>query len=329
LYRTSTDEIYFQGQLGFLGVFIQDEFTLPGGKFRLTGGIRTDLARFRNGSQEVRDPSSKTGFPEGFTEEFETNLWYAVSPKLSLQYRLSPGKSVYLSAGTGFNPPKIEDLVRSGKIRKGFRLANPELLPERLANIEAGFKGGIAKDLFLSTALYHSEGNDFHYLAATGDTLESGGGSPRPVYRRENISRVSISGFELSLDYLIISSLSVQASYSYNHSIIKSYPDPAPGLEGKMLAEVPPHLFYAGITWRSRLLGALLECSYTDAQYADDLNQVRLEEYFLLNARIQLNPFERIRVYLNCQNILDNQFIDRKNKLSPGRYFSGGIKIFI
>ncbi|MFC2081037.1 TonB-dependent receptor, partial [Bacteroidota bacterium] len=325
LYRTATDEIYYSGSLGFVGLYIQDEYTLPVEGFKLIAGIRADLASFRNGQQEVVNPSGKTGFPESFQETFTSSSWSAISPKLSLQYSISPQKTAYILTGAGFNPPNIDDLVKSGKIRKGFRLANPALQPEKILNFEAGFKGRIFGDLFMSAALYHSPGRDFHYLVATGDTVDTGGSTLRPVYRRENITRVSVTGLELSIVYSLCRQLSMQSGYSYNHSVITGYAG-SESLEGNYLAEVPPHLLYAGVTWQNRLFTLMVDCNYTDSQYADDENKVLLEDHFLVNMKLQTTLLDHLNLYLTCQNIFDVEFIDRKNQLSPGRYIMTGLR---
>jgi iron complex outermembrane receptor protein len=326
LYRTATDEIYYRGSLDILGLFLQDEISLVRDRLDLVAGIRADMAGFHDGWQEVVNPSRKTGFTESSTQTAETANWQALSPKLSLQYRFQKEKSAYILAGTGFNPPRLDDLSRSGKIRKGFRLANPELLPEKLTNLEAGFKGSLSNEVYLTAAVYHSRGRDFHYLVATGDTIDAGGGSPRTVFRRENLSRVGINGLEISLDYHPFRLLSLSLAYSWNHSVITDDPSVEEGLEGKYLVEVPPHLLFAGLTWQYRFLVLHLNCQFTDAQWADDENRVLLEDYFLVNTRLEARFAKHFRIYLSCQNLFDAQFIDRKNQLSPGRFLLGGMR---
>ena len=97
-------------------------------------------------------------------------------------------------------------------------------------------------------------------------------------------------------------------------------------LAGNYIVEVPPHLFYAGVTWRYRFLTSHLNCSYTDAQWADDENTIRIEDNFLVNLKLQASFMHHLQLYISCQNIFDVEFIDRKNQLSPGRFLLGGIK---
>jgi len=329
IYRTTPDKIHYRGYLDYYALYLQDQISLFRNKLEIIAGIRGDWAFFRDGFQEIKDPSKVTGFPEAFAVNFKRSNWQSISPKLSLQYNLEKGHSLYALIGTGFKPPKLDDLCKSGKIRKGFRLANPDLKPESLVNYEIGFKTSLHKKLQLSTAAYYSLGKDFHYLVSTGDTIDTGGNSLKPVYRRENVTSVGITGFELSLKYHILEHLSFQGSYSYNHSVILDYHAEGKELDGNFIVEVPPHLFYAGVTWRYRFLTSHLNCSYTDAQWADDENTIRIEENFLVNLKVQTNFQDHLQLYVSCQNILDVEFIDRKNQLSPGRFLLAGVKYYL
>jgi len=329
IYRTTPDMIHYRGYLDYYALYLQDQISLFRNKLEVIAGIRGDRAFFRDGFQEVKYPSKVTGFPEAFAVNFKRSNWQAVSPKISLQYNLNKGHSLYALIGTGFTPPKLDDLCKSGKIRKGFRLANPDLKPETLTNYEIGFKTSLLKKLQLSAAAYYSLGKDFYYLVSTGDTIDTGGSSLKPVYRRENVTSVGITGFELSLKYHILEQLSFQGSYSYNHSVIIDYNAEGKELAGKYIVEVPPHLFFAGMTWRYRFVTSHLNCSYTDSQWANDENTIRIENNFLVNLKVQAGFMDHFQIYASCQNIFDVEFIDRKNQLSPGRFLLAGIKYLL
>ncbi|HSG67484.1 MAG TPA: TonB-dependent receptor, partial [Bacteroidales bacterium] len=137
IYRTSTDELVYGGELSFAGIFIQDEFSLFR-KLSVIAGMRFDMANFYNGSQSVINPTSNTGFLSSSSMSFSNSSWVQWSPKLALKYGFNDHLGAYVSFSSGFMPPKIDDLVRSGKISKGFKLANPELTPEVIFNYEAG-----------------------------------------------------------------------------------------------------------------------------------------------------------------------------------------------
>lgn len=326
IYRTSPDELYSNGKLDIAGIFVQNELPFWKSKFKAVLGLRLDAARFYDGRQIVVNPTKATGFKESFDEDFDPNSWFAISPKASLEYAFNPSNRMYVSVSRGFKPPKIKDLSQSGKINKGFRLANPELEPEYLTNYEIGYRHLQNERLIIGTALYYSLGRDFQYSVSTGDSVDTGGTSLKPVLVSENIARVKIAGAELSASYFITRQLSAQLAYSYNYSIISEYhpslADPTANLSGKQMAEVSPHTAYAGIDWKNRFFNFQINGNYVDQQWFDPENTILVDDYFLLNARISRIFYKRYQLAFDAQNILDNQFVDRKGELSPGRFMT-------
>ncbi len=330
IYRTSPDIINYNGKMGNYALFVQDEMNFFSDRLKIIFGLRNDLITFISGEQQITDPSKATGFTESFYENFAPNQWNAVSPKLAVQYSLNKSSSVYVSYATGIKPPKLDDLCKSGKINKGFRLANPELKPETLTNYEIGYNAGYFDKLFINTAVYYSVGEDFQYLVGTGDSIDTGGSSLKPVLYRENVSKVGIKGAELSINYKISRKVSFNASYAYNNSRILEYSADSSNtlkdLSGLYVVEVSPHLFYAGLNWNNKYFSANLNCNYTGEQWADDENTDLIEDYFIVNMKISKQLKKKFSLYVDVQNLFDVEYIDRKGQISPGRFIIGGIK---
>jgi iron complex outermembrane receptor protein len=330
LYRTSSDDIQATGNMAIVGVYMQDEMRLSSTQWRIILGLRADYSSFWNGWQQVTNPSKATGFSESFSEDFLETTWAAISPKAAIQYEITKKLQSYLSIGTGFKPAKLKDLCQSGKITKGFRLANPNLKPEYLVNFEWGFHYN-ANKIKLSGAVYHSLGYNFQYSIGTGDSVDTGGNSLKPVIFTDNVAEIAVTGAELSLDYLFTKNLIIRIRYSYNNSIITKYQpektNPEVNLSGKKMIEVPPQLFYAGISWQNEHLNLELNCNYIDSQWYDIENTIRINSWFLVNARVAYAFYKKYEVYLESQDLLDNRYIDRKGQLSPGRFIQGGINI--
>jgi outer membrane receptor protein involved in Fe transport len=324
-YYTSTDEIQYKGKLSFVGLFVQDEISMMNNKLKLIAGLRLEVANFRDGSLQVTNPSSVTAFPGDINEGFAGNTWTSVSPKFSGMFTFNPKISAYLSLSSGFNPPKLDDLCKSGKINKGFKIANPELQPETIGTVEIGANWKPHKKISIEPSLYFSVGKDFQYFVPTGDSIDTGGGDLKPYLRRENISEVEIIGGELNFEYLIINGLSLNANYAYNHSVIKKYDDeniaPDDDLTGKFLAEVPMNTAFVGINWRNNIMDVYLTCNYMGEMWADELNTEKIDDYFMFDINLSKTFLKHYRVSLMVQDVFDKQPIDKKMMLSPGRFF--------
>lgn len=333
IYRTSTDLIQFRSKMDVLGIFIQDEISFFHGRLKAIAGLRNDLVKFHDGYQNIVQPTAITGFVKGFSEDFNKNSWYALSPKLALQYTVNANNKIYASVGNGFIPPDLKDLGQTGKIRKGFRLANPELKPENLTNYEIGHSLQIADKIGISTSVYYTDGRDFQYMIGTGDSIDTGGGTLKPVLKPENIARIGVAGAELSANYFATKDLSLNISYSYNNSRIMDFNKPAANTEqdltGKFLLEVSPHQFYAGINYRIQSLTVNLNGNYAGKQWFDDENTILVDSYFLANFRVSKTIKNHVKIYLDIQNIFNSEVIDRKGQLSPGRFITGGVQYIL
>ncbi|MBN2681982.1 MAG: TonB-dependent receptor [Bacteroidales bacterium] len=329
IYFTSPDLIQYYGSMSVYGFFLQDEISLLNKRLKIIAGVRNDIVHFNSGWQEVTDPSKVTGFAEGFYESFEPNIKNAISPKLSAKYNISTRSDIYASFGTGFKPPKLDDLCKSGKINKGFRLANPDLQPETLNNFELGYSRIIGKKIIINTAAYYSHGKDFQYLVGTGDSIDTGGTELKPILERKNITEIEIAGAELSLKYNIDHKTKFNLAYAYNYSIISDYEieegNPSKNLSGLYIVEVSPHIFYMGITRKTKIADINLNCSYTGEQWLDDENTIKIDDYFIVNARISKTLRTNFKIWVDLQNIFNNDYIDRKGRLSPGRFLTGGV----
>jgi len=321
-YRTSTDLVHYGGQLSFIGLFIQDEIQLFR-KFSLIAGLRFDYSRFRNGYQDVEDPTSNTGFIQDISATFTDNDWTNLSPKLAIHYQILNSLGIYASVTTGFMPPKIDDLTKSGKISKGFKIANPTLLPEKIINYEVGLTWMAHKRLSIEPSVYYSRGYDFQYFVATGDSVETGGADLKPVLQRQNIAEVEILGAEITATWKILPNLSLSANYSFNESRILEFNDPNnedKDLSGKGLIEVPRDMVNAAINWQNPIINVMFSWHYLGKEWYDDENTQYIEPHSTFDLKLDKKFSKGIGLALTIDNIFNDMTVGRKGKLPPGRF---------
>lgn len=322
IFRTSTDHVNYGGMLGFGGIFIQDEFRIFR-KLSAIAGLRFDYARFTNGFQDVTNPTSNTGFIRDISANFSDSDWNQFSPKLALQYEASRKAGIYASVTTGFMPPKIDDLVKSGKISKGFKLANPELKPERLINYELGLTVMLNEKISIEPSVYYSRGYNFQYFVATGDSVETGGADLKPVLQRQNIAEIGLIGTEITATYKILNNLALSANYSFNHSEILEFDDPDnedKDLTGKSLIEVPIHMANSSISWQNKVVNVMFNWHFLGKQWYDDENTQYIDPHSIFDLKLTKKLPMGIGFAFTIQNILNDMTIDRKGKLPPGRF---------
>jgi iron complex outermembrane recepter protein len=329
IYRTSTDEISYAGRFNSYALFVQDEFPFLNKHFSIVTGLRLDDAEFLKGSQSVKNPTAATGFEKSYSENFKTNSWINLSPKIAIQYNLNKKAKPYISFSTGFRPANIDDLCKSGKISKGFRLANPDLKPESVYNYEGGLNYIDSGKFTLNMAVYYSDGIDFMYLVNTGALYESADGTIKPVFKRENVSNVHILGAEIGTHFYVTKKIMVFAGYTYNNSKIANFEthDTAynSNLTGKFLMETSPHMANAGITWQNKYLNSSVLFNYFSSQFLDEINALKTDPYTTVDLKLSKNFYKKLNIYIDIQNLFNVRYIDRKGRYSLGRFVSGGI----
>jgi len=323
IYFTSTDTITNKGKMNAYALFLQDEFGLLNNRLKIVAGARADAIRFRDGAFLIAAPSVTNSYMMEYVGNYNDKNWLAISPKLGATYFLNSTNSVYLSYAAGFRPGTLDDMCRSGSISKGFKLANPELEPEHLNNFEAGGSFAISKYARIEPSVYYSVGNNFQYFVGTGDTVYSTS-SPKPILKRENVSKAAVTGAEATLRIYPQKSLELTLTYAYNHSIIKSFDTVqfvAKDLSGKYLMEVPKNRFTAMLNWRNKYFNSMLVYEYTGSLFTDDENLIEMPPYYRFDAKISRAFANHYFIALTIQNLTNNIYTDNKGNLGISRFF--------
>jgi outer membrane receptor protein involved in Fe transport len=332
VYFTSTDIVYNRGKMNTLGLFIQDEIRLLNDKFKIIAGLRFDYANFFDGGFEIENPTAETTFMLTYNDgNLKEDSWKAFSPKLSVQYEFTNEYRIYASYAKGFRPAVLDDMCRSGRIKGGFKVADPGLQPEYLNNFEIGGDARFFDRLRTSVSLFYSLGTDFMYYVNTGDSLDLGFGL-RPIIKASNISEVEIYGLELEANYILLENIILNANYAYSHSQIQKFTplnvnDPV-DLTNKYLADVPSHIGSISVNWRNKIINTGITAKHKGDRWINDVNQVDeivLDDKYPAYTSVDLKLSKSIKMIvasLSIQNILDTKFYDSKGAVSPGRFIT-------
>ncbi len=333
VYITSTDVVYNLGKMFTYAFFLQDELTLTE-KIRLIAGIRYDNATFFDGAFYITQPTSETDFMAEYqVSDMDRKNWSAISPRLSLQYRINENTRLYGMVSRGFRPSELEYLCRSGRIKGGFKIASPDLKPEYLTNFEAGVDFVPVHNLNVNLSAYYSIGKDFQYYVSNGQVIDMGFGE-RPIFIRDNIAKVTISGVEAEFRYQLFSGLQLTGGYAWAQSKILDYHADADtiNLTGKFFTDVPEHIASLGGRYINRFVNASLYVRYTGSMFVNDRNivdEIIGKEKYPAYTTVDLKLWKdvkRFRVSLGVQNLFDVDYYDSKFNVGPGRYIYGTLE---
>lgn len=319
------------GAQGFAGAYVQDVVRLAP-SLEMTAAVRFDVWHSDDGFRKERDTETGgTTIDETFGSRTET----FVSPKVGLLYRLGEDAELRAAFYRGFRAPTLNELYRPFRVRNDITEANPDLDLEKLTGAEGGF--GVRKLGFdLGVTGFWNRLDD----PIANVTIAAGPGPVDPCgfvpdggvcRRRDNLGHIRAFGVEAELAYALPLPAGIAVSYSYTDSEIRDAPN-APALEGNRTPQVPKHQVavrshYEG-PWRTSVA---LEFRYSTDQYEDDLNTRKLDDYFVVNARIEKRFARNWEVFVRGENVFGDRYevgktADGLTTLGPPALVHAGVR---
>jgi vitamin B12 transporter len=234
-------------------------------------------------------------------------------PGAEIGYQLNNSSRFYTNFGASYRIPSYTELYYEDPSNS----SNPNLLPEEAWNYEFGWK--LNKK--------HLRGEVVYFYRKTENlidyTREPSSVQPNPnPWTPGNISQVTFSGIETSIQYLLnwgnekakISEISL--SYNYiNADLIQ-----AEGVESR----------YALNSLRNQIIGGIRSEFFDKAELnlkTRYLERMELSPYFLLDARLDYNRLKKLGLFLEVSNITDTEYIEAGFVQMPGRWFKAGIMV--
>lgn len=211
-----------------------------------------------------------------------------------LGFALNPGAG-YTVKGTlamGYRNPSFRELYL-------YRMANPDLQPEKMMNYEVSAGKRFSRYLNIDVTLYYSRGRDMIQLLDNRNT---------------NTGRFINKGVEVSASSHPLDNLRLYASYSYLHTSLNN------------LTGAPKNQYYLGgeLTLWDRLKIAA-DLKGTGSLYVAD--DVKHQNYALLNMKLTYSICRYADIFTRLENITDARYTINRGYEMPGFTALGGIKV--
>lgn len=329
MYLTSSDEVLNKGKMNQLGIYAQDEISFGQSPFSLLAGVRFDMASFYDGAFIVNNPTNETAFLQDFDGALADASFNAFSPRLSMQYFEKGKFRLYAGYSKGFRAAVLDDLCRTGRISGGMKLANPELKPEYLDNFELGADFFVGPSLRISPTAFYAIGRDYHAYIATGDSLLLNN-RMRPIRIKDNIGEVNIHGVELEMELKISDNFQWRLAYSHTKTEIKQFDlfdaEKDDDLVGKALVYQPSDGLFSSFAWQSNVLNGLASINYKGAQWLNDVNTEKIDAFLYVDMRLWRQVYKGLTAAVNVHNLFNQEYIDSRNIIAPGRMVMAELK---
>jgi iron complex outermembrane receptor protein len=235
-------------------------------------------------------------------------------------WRYHPRHSLYATVGTAFETPTFTEFYDPTEPDQGF---DPSLEPQQAMNLETGLKG--RRDSWrYSLALYRIQ---------TRDEIVQVSSAPD---RFANVGDTRRHGVELGLEYFPTDQWSFTGAYT--HADYRFNDDPRT-LDGNRLPGLPAHRLFIEAAWQNQDWFAALDGLGVSRVYADDSNQVEVDGYAVLNARLSRTLRQGARNWelsLGINNLTDRDYFsnvrvnasaERYFEPAPGRHYYAGLRL--
>ena len=287
-----------EGSRRRVGIFLQDQWTLPTDKFFvIMPGARVD---------------------------FDSQFGVHPTPRLALRFDPDPDVVLRASVGWGYRAPSFKELLmRFQNASAGYVVeGNTELEPETSRNVSASVDWQASEAVGLSVAGYR---NDVRDLIDFG-TLDEGGASSSVRYGYINVAEAITQGGEANLIADLWTGFTISGGYTYSHTLNVQENRP---LEGRPVHRVSGEL-YQSIEQTDTTLSLRGSWNGSKAFFIDtdgDGEEERLDSdpSTLIDARVSQDiglGRTGIRVFAGVENILSEGDPDHL-PIAPRTYFVG------
>ena len=315
----------YNSSLSNIGFYVFDQINFLENKMDFYFSTRYDKNVF-----------SRTNFiPFGGTDTFR--VFQSFTPKVALNYKLTPSIALYTSYGLGYDIPALSELNNT-PVSTNIRYSlNPDLDAQKSGNYELGIKANILnqksefmRKLFFEVTFFNYALTDeivpfvinqVSYFRNAGKTTRTGlecGFKSEPF-----------EGIELTINY-------TRTNFKYNDYKATIYTPSGNYVEdysGNYVPAVPQNIFNFILNYEFELtdfITGLLQwdCDYLTKMYTNDKNSESTSEYFygnfMLGITFNFKKFGAI-FYFGGNNIFDKRYTGFVNTNDYfGRYYSMG-----
>jgi iron complex outermembrane receptor protein len=268
-----------------------------------------------------------------------SHAYQATTGMASAQYYLQENTNVYMSYGSGFDTPTLNQIIYSaGYVNGGgTNTGNIGLNAARTLQFEIGLKSEISHAARITFALFQADTSDDIVVAS------SNGG--KTAYM--NIPKTNRQGMELNTQWQLPYQLQASIAYTFvDATVQQAYIEKVTNTSklvyvGNRIPGVPRQGLFAELMWLNadKSLEFAVEGKAADSIVADDLNQASASGYGIMNLRAvfrqnagnwSLSEFARFdnvfdRAYVG--SVIVNQANSQFYENSPGRNWLAGGKV--
>jgi len=319
------------GEQRHISPFVFTDIKLLNNKLFFNIGLRYDY--IQTSTARIWDTQASAGKP-AYDSTYNMTKSGSFSPKFGISWHPDSKTTIRASAGKGFRMPSLFELYKV-HVRGGgtyYRQVNPNLKPENVQSWDIGAERKLLGNLIAKVSFYQSLATDYIGDRLIDSAKFSGGTKTRYEYKLDNISEVKIHGLEFETQWSPSKHTSFNANYTYNISeIVKDIE--IKSLEGNYLPNNPRHkVHFIANYLNPEIINVSLGVNVFAKIFYDNENTLDKDSYYTIDLSLSRKYINIITVYINAENILNNQYPiflspSSGNTIAPGIIINGGIKV--
>ncbi|NQS90263.1 TonB-dependent receptor, partial [Patescibacteria group bacterium] len=258
---------------------------------------------------------------------YDNNSVYGsrISPRVSCIYNLKESTSLRASWGKAFRPPTVNDLYWYEDYGGWGMFGNIDLKPETSSGYEIGIEHIFTPldNGYLTGFTPQFLGRLTFFSTQVDDLISWAPISPGSwTWKVQNIDKASLKGLEGEIKLIPWEKLSCSLNYTYLQTKDEKE------FKGKFLLYRPQDKFFWTLDYKMRHnLHLYLDGEMVGERYTDRENTEKLPSYSLLGAKLIFDLSKKTEIFINIDNLLNEEYEDIKGYPMPGRIIKGGIEI--
>jgi iron complex outermembrane receptor protein len=260
------------------------------------------------------------------------------TPKVALNFKLTPSVAIYSSYGLSFDSPAGNELDNYPTSSNSGKLLNPDLEPQKSKNFELGIKGNLIfaenkffKNVLFDVALFNSNvQNEIVPFEVFGDVF----------YR--NSAKTERTGLEIGFETEMVEGLKLKSAYTLSNfkymeysaiSVAINLAVTTKNFSGKEVPSVPLHNVNLALSYEKSLIENLmgfikLSYNHVSGMYVNDSNSEKTKGFNLLSANLGFDySYQAFNLMLSggVNNLMDIKYVGFINiNSTSNRFYEAG-----
>ncbi|QWE25549.1 TonB-dependent receptor [Polynucleobacter sp. AP-Elch-400A-B2] len=242
-----------------------------------------------------------------------SNTYQALTSMMSLQYYLTELSNVYISYGSSFDTPTLNQVTYNSN----FSSSNFGLSAATTKQLEVGFKSKVSKSAQINVALFNAN--------TTNDIVVGASSSGRTAFT--NAPKTNRQGMELGSQFKLPYDFEMNLAYTWLNATVKeaySYTYQATGiptttnvvLSGNRIPGVPNQGLFSELLWAkpNKSMEAAVEARVNGSMAVNDINSLSMANgYAVMNIRgvlrQELTSGWSSSQFFRINNVLDRSYV--------------------